>query len=210
MTFPIVIAGVDEVGIGCIAGPVIAAAVSFRGDFPAGIAHRLNDSKKINSKTRENLYKILVHSPDVHIGVSGASVQEIYTLNIKKAAFLAMQRAIKKLSFSPNLILVDGLSSPVFDCASQPIVKGDGLSHSIAAASIIAKVVRDRLMKKLAQRWSNFGWERNVGYPTAFHKNALKKHGMTPYHRQGYITIKQLSFGIMSEHSEAAIMSKNL
>lgn len=204
------IAGVDEVGMGCIAGPVVAAAVMFGCSIQGDLAQRLDDSKKIRPLLREKIFHDLYRQPQIQIGVAAASVDEILMLNIKGAAFLAMQRAVKKLCPLPQLVIVDGTSAPDFGCAAQPIIKGDGLSFSIAAASIIAKVVRDRLMHRLSKQWQGYGWEKNVGYPTMSHRNALEKQGASPHHRQGFATVKQLSFKINFLKSEAAVMLKDI
>lgn len=202
------IAGVDEVGMGCLAGPVVAAAVMFRGDIPVTLASQLDDSKKLKSETREKIFTELYRLPQARIGVSAASVQEIFSLNIRNAAHLAMKRALGKLSPLPDLVLIDGNNTPDLGKAVQAIVKGDGLSFSIAAASIIAKVVRDRLMHRLSRRWNHYGWEQNVGYPTVFHRQALARHGCSPHHRQGYITVKQLSFDNCFPENEFARMAR--
>ncbi|CAI3937817.1 MULTISPECIES: ribonuclease HII [Commensalibacter] len=210
MHYAIEIAGVDEVGVGCIAGPVVAAAVMFQGLIPKELRCRLDDSKKVKIALREQIFMQLMNLPQTYIGIAAASVAEILVLNIKKAAGLAMQRAVHKLSLSPKLVLVDGNSSPDFGCMAQPIIKGDGLSFSIAAASIVAKVIRDRLMARLSKKWPAYGWDKNVGYPTVFHRQALKEYGCSPHHRQGFITVKQLSFQMNFLNKKAAFVSKML
>lgn len=210
MQYAIEIAGVDEVGIGCIAGPVVAAAVMFQGLLPKDLLHLLDDSKKVKAALREQIFTRLMILPKTYIGIAAASVSEILVLNIKKAAGLAMQRAVQKLSLLPKLVLVDGNSSPDFGCMAQPIIKGDGLSFSIAAASIVAKVIRDRLMSRLAKKWPAYGWDKNVGYPTVFHRHALEVYGCSPHHRQGYITVKQLSFKMNLLNNEAAFVSEKI
>lgn len=188
------IAGVDEVGIGCIAGPVVAAAVVFLDPIPESLLEQLDDSKKIKADMRQKIFLSLSQLSQVKISVAAASVKEIFALNIRNAASLAMQRAIRSFPFLPHLVLVDGTIFPDFGCATQAIIKGDGFSYSIAAASIVAKVVRDRLMHRLARYWDQYGWKHNVGYPTAFHRKALEEFGCSPHHRQGFTTVKQLSF----------------
>lgn len=210
MHYAIEIAGVDEVGVGCIAGPVVAAAVLFQGLLPKDLRYHLDDSKKVKIALREQIFTQLVNLPQTCIGIAAASVSEILVLNIKKAAGLAMQRAIHKLSLSPKLVLVDGNFSPDFGCMAQPIIKGDGLSLSIAAASIIAKVTRDRLMARLSKKWPAYGWDKNVGYPTALHRQALQEYGCSPHHRQGFATVKQLSFKMNFLSNEAAFVSKKI
>lgn len=193
MHYKISIAGVDEVGVGCIAGPVVAAAVMFTGDIPDHILMQLDDSKKVKPEVRQEINRALYQMPQVMIGVAEASVEEIFRLNIRKAASLAMQRAVLQLESHPDLVLVDGICAPELGCTVQSIIKGDGFSYAIAAASIVAKVFRDNLMKDLSKKWDQYGWEHNVGYPTAFHREAVKKHGCSPYHRQGFATISQYS-----------------
>lgn len=210
MHYAIEIAGVDEVGVGCIAGPVVAAAVMIQDVLPKDLRHHLDDSKKVKPMLREQIFARLMQLPRTYIGIAAASVSEIFILNIKKAAGLAMQRAVQKLPLSPKLIMVDGNSSPNFGCMTQPIIKGDGLSFSIAAASIVAKVIRDRLMYRLAKKWPAYGWNKNVGYPTIFHRRALAEYGVSPHHRQGFSTIKQLSFKINLLDNEAAFVSKKI
>lgn len=188
------IAGVDEVGIGSLAGPVVAAAVVFLEPIPDTLLELLDDSKKIKIDLRQKIYGALYQLSQVKISVAAASVREIFALNIRNAASLAMQRAVKKLPFLPGLVLVDGTIFPDFGCATQPIIKGDGFSYSIAAASIVAKVVRDKLMHDLAKRWDKYGWDHNVGYPTLYHRKALEQFGCSPHHRQGFTTVRQYSF----------------
>ncbi|CAI3925250.1 ribonuclease HII [Commensalibacter communis] len=210
MQYAIEIAGVDEVGVGCIAGPVVAAAVMFQGFLPQDLRHNLDDSKRVKPALREQIFARLMDLPQTYIGIAAASVAEILVLNIKKAAALAMKRAVQKLRVLPKLVLVDGNSPPDFECMAQPIIKGDGLSFSIAAASIIAKVIRDRLMARLAKKWPAYGWNKNVGYPTVFHRRALEENGCSPHHRQGFVTIKQLSFKMNLQTNEAAFVSEKL
>ncbi len=203
----IAIAGVDEVGIGCLAGPVVAAAVVFLSDIPNDVLVVLDDSKKVKSSVRQKIYEILYHLPMVKIGVAAASVDEIFILNIRKAASLAMKRAVSNLNLKPDLVLVDGMLFPDFGCMTQAIIKGDGFSYSIAAASIIAKVLRDKLMQGLARKWNYYGWEHNVGYPTVTHREAIKKYGCSPHHRQGFITVRQFSFSMDVDHKAQRIRS---
>lgn len=210
MHYAIEVAGVDEVGIGCIAGPVVAAAVMFQGLLPKDLLHHLDDSKRVKPLLREQIFTRLMNLPQTFVGIAAASVSEIFVLNIKNAAGLAMQRAVRKLSLLPKLVLVDGNSSPDFGCMTQPIVKGDGLSFSIAAASIVAKVIRDRLMSRLSKKWPAYGWDKNVGYPTVFHRQALTEHGCSPHHRQGFVTVKQLSFKMNFQNNGAAFVSKKI
>jgi ribonuclease HII len=182
-----VVAGVDEVGRGPWAGPVVAAAVILNeDDFPDG----LDDSKKLTKRMREQLYEKIREGATV--GIGQASVEEIDALNILQASLLAMRRAIVKLGNVPEAILVDGNKSP--DCWQpvQCIVKGDSRSFSIAAASIVAKVTRDRIMQDLALTFPAYGWERNAGYGTAEHRDALFLVGISPHHRKSFAPIRKL------------------
>lgn len=177
-----IVAGVDEVGRGPLAGPVVAAAVILdRKRIPRGI----DDSKKLTRETREELALKLRAGPHV-IAVGAASVAEIELLNILNATFLAMRRAVLRLGQQPGLVLVDGNRAPPLHLPVQTIVGGDGVSLSIAAASIIAKVVRDRAMLRLGQRYPGFGWHSNVGYGVPFHRQAIATLGPTRHHRRGW------------------------
>ena len=184
------IAGVDEVGRGPLAGPVTAAAVVLN---PESIPDGLNDSKKLSAATRARLMAELTEVADV--SVAHASVAEIDALNILQASHLAMKRAIAGLSQPAGLALIDGNRAPQ-DLAipSRCIVKGDTRSQSIAAASIVAKFRRDRLMADLAQQHPGYGWERNVGYPTAEHKKALQNLGVTPHHRRSFRPVHNILY----------------
>ncbi len=176
------IAGVDEVGRGPLAGPVTAAAVVLD---PGNIPEGLNDSKKLTAKRREGLAAWLADHCDhciVHVGV-----EEIDRLNIYHAAHLAMCKAVAGLKTAPCLALVDGNCVPRdLSCPGQAIVAGDARCVTIAAASILAKVARDRLMADLAQQHPGYGWEANAGYATPAHKRALLDLGVTPYHRRSF------------------------
>ncbi|CRK75277.1 ribonuclease HII [Nereida ignava] len=176
------IIGVDEVGRGPLAGPVVAAAVWLD---PGNIPDGLNDSKKVPLKLRNALAELLPQIADVSIGE--ASVQEIDELNILRASHLAMERAVAGLDVSADFALVDGNLIPR-DLAvpARAVVKGDAISQSIAAASIVAKVRRDQLMLSLAQQYPGYGWEKNQGYPTKAHREALQNLGVTPHHRRSF------------------------
>lgn len=181
------IIGVDEVGRGCLAGPVFAAAIKLDlKKFPIGI----NDSKKINKKKRTELYEILIKHCDYSIGV--ANVDEIEKLNILQASLLAMNRALKKFINDKSIILVDGNFSPSNKKNIRTIIKGDQKCISIAAASIIAKVSRDNLMKNLSVNFPNYDWENNVGYGTKKHMEAIRKFGITVHHRKTFSPIHNL------------------
>ena len=176
------IAGVDEVGRGPLAGPVMACAVILD---PARIPQGLADSKALTAKRRETLFDLIPQVAEV--GYGSASVAEIEALNILAASHLAMCRALADLPRRPDFALIDGNRLPPdLPCAGQAIVKGDARSLSIAAASIMAKVWRDRLMVDLAQQHPGYGWHRNAGYPTAEHLDGLKCHGVTPHHRRTF------------------------
>ncbi len=177
-----VIAGVDEVGRGPLAGPVTAAAVILDiGRIPEGI----NDSKKLSPKRREILAEEIMAGCDWAVG--HASVEEIDALNILRASHLAMCRALAGLRQRPDLALVDGNLLPRdLPMPGQAVVKGDARSLSIAAASLVAKLLRDRIMVDLAQQHPGYGWEVNAGYPTKAHRQALLDLGVTPYHRRSF------------------------
>lgn len=184
------IAGVDEAGRGPWAGPVYAAAVILdRANLPEG----LNDSKKLSPKKRAFLYDQIMQSAQVGIGV--ANVAEIDALNILAATFVAMERAVEALPSAPDLALIDGNRTPQgLAVPSQTVVKGDARSLSIAAASIIAKVARDREMEKLAEEFPHYGWHRNKGYGTKEHRVSLLQHGPTPYHRHSFKPIHNMLY----------------
>lgn len=176
------VAGVDEAGRGPLAGPVVAAAVVFR---PGAIPDGLRDSKALTApKRRELLHDIIEMAV---IGIGEASVEEIDTINILRASHMAMCRAIDALPSLPDHVLIDGNLLPRdLVCPGTPIVKGDSLSLSIAAASIVAKTRRDALMWDLAQQYPGYGWDTNQGYPTKCHKDALRNLGVTPHHRRSF------------------------
>ncbi|WP_340109850.1 ribonuclease HII [Pikeienuella sp. HZG-20] len=176
------VAGVDEAGRGPWAGPVVAAAVILD---PATAPSGLNDSKKLSARKREALFAAL--SSVAEIGVGVATVAEIDRLNILRAADLAMARALGALPRAAGFALIDGNRIPPdLPCPARAIVRGDGRSLSIAAASIAAKVTRDRIMADLALRYPEYGWERNAGYGVPAHRSALEAHGVTPHHRRSF------------------------
>ena len=176
------VAGVDEVGRGPLAGPVIAAAVVLD---PHHIPAGLNDSKVLSASRRIAVAREIIASAE--IGLGRAEVAEIDELNILWASQLAMERAVASLSTPPDYVLIDGNRIPSdLPCSAEAIVKGDARSVSIAAASIVAKIRRDAEMLSLAQQHPGYGWERNAGYPTAEHKEGLKSHGVTPFHRRSF------------------------
>ena len=184
------VAGVDEVGRGPLAGPVTAAAVWLD---PESIPEGLNDSKQLSAARREALLEQLLDSADV--SVAHASVEEIDRLNILQASHLAMRRAIADLSVAPDHLLIDGNRLPGnLPQPAQAIVKGDTRALSIAAASIAAKVARDRIMQALAAEYPGYGWETNVGYPTPAHKSALAMLGVTPHHRRSFRPVHNILY----------------
>ena len=172
------IAGVDEVGRGTLAGPVVAAAVIL--DYK-NIPNGIKDSKKISKKNRELISKYILETSIVSIGYSTSI--EIDKINILKASLLAMKRAIEGLEKKPNIVLIDGNYVPDININAKPIVKGDNRSLSIAAASIVAKVYRDNLMTEYSKKYPGYLWEKNSGYGTKEHLEAIKKLGVTPIHR---------------------------
>ena len=189
------VAGVDEAGRGPLAGPVLAACVLFSRGVPGALASLIDDSKALTAASRRACYLELYACPGVEIGVGGASVSEIASLNILQASLLAMRRAVARLPTRPDLVLVDGNRHPGLDCPVQCVVNGDALSLSIAAASIVAKVSRDRLMTRLASRLPQYGWERNAGYATPAHRDALRCFGPSLHHRAGFGLVRQLAAG---------------
>ena len=192
-----IVVGVDEAGRGPWVGPVVAGAVVFVSrDINPYLFENLNDSKKISEKKREELYKVLREEEvkgRLFIGIGEASSKEIDEHNILKATFMAMERAVKSLNTNVDMAVLDGNQCPKnFVCPTKSVIKGDGKSYSIAAASIVAKVYRDRLLKEMALKYPQYGFDKNAGYGTKEHINALKKHGITPEHRMSYKPIKAL------------------
>lgn len=183
-------------GRGPLAGPVVAAAVVFPAGVPRKLAALLDDSKKLSAEQRQVAFAALYASGKAEIAVAAASVAEIDRLNILHAALLAMCRAVARLPGPPDLALVDGNVAPALQCPVRCVVGGDGRCLSIAAASIVAKVVRDRAMARLAVRWPGYGWETNVGYATEFHREALLRLGPSRHHRPAFASVAQLSLGL--------------
>lgn len=189
------VAGVDEAGRGPLAGPVVAAAVVFHAPPPDALAILLDDSKKLDARRREAAFaalRVAMLEGALDAAVGAASAAEIGKLNILRATHLAMARAIGRLRLAPDLALVDGNQPPRLPCAVRCVVKGDSLSLSIAAASILAKVTRDRAMTRLDPRWPGYGFARHAGYPTAAHREALERLGPTPHHRKGFGPVDQM------------------
>ena len=181
------VCGLDEAGRGPLFGDVFAAAVIFeKGFIPDG---EINDSKKLSARQRERLYDVII-SEALACAVASAGVDEIESMNILEASLLAMRRAVKRLDITPDVLLVDGggVMARGFDCRAIPIVGGDGSSVSIAAASILAKVSRDRYMLDMADMYPEYGLDRNKGYGTREHAEALRKYGPTPLHRMSFLS----------------------
>ncbi len=184
------IAGVDEVGRGPLAGPVVAAAVVLNLDI---VPDGLNDSKKLTAKRRAKLEDLIRETADV--AIAEATVEEIDELNILRASHLAMERAVAALNPSPDYLLIDGNMIPKhLKQPSQAVIKGDARSVSIAAASIVAKSWRDRLMVDLAQQHPGYGWETNAGYPSKQHREALQNLGVTPHHRRSFKPVHNILY----------------
>lgn len=182
------VAGIDEAGRGPLAGPVVAAAVILD---PAALPIGLDDSKRLSARARQHLdQEIRVKA--LACAVAQASVEEIDRLNILEASLLAMRRAVRALSYTPDQCLVDGNKDPRLDFPTQCIIKGDQLSLSIAAASILAKVARDKIMVHLAQKWPAYGWERNAGYGVPAHLSALRLVGVSPHHRRSFAPVREI------------------
>jgi len=188
-----IVCGIDEAGRGPLAGPVVAAAVILeRHRFPQMLRRELDDSKALAPDRRLGCYEALwrcVGRGAAHIGVGAASVREIDRLDILRASLLAMARAVEALALVPDTALVDGGIAPPIACPVRTIVKGDPRSFSIAAASVVAKVTRDRIMRALARHYPGYGWETNFGYATAEHGTALRRLGPTPHHRRSFAPV---------------------
>jgi ribonuclease HII len=183
------IVGIDEVGRGCLAGPVITAAVLI--PRHCELLPKVNDSKKLSLKLREKLY-LDIQTQAIDIKIGAASVREIEKINILNASYLAMQRALKRI-YKCDHALIDGLDTHKFDFGTHTaVIGGDGLSYAIACASIIAKVTRDRLMRNLAKHYPGYAWETNMGYGTKAHLQGLETLGITPFHRRTYKPIQNL------------------
>ena len=181
------VAGVDEAGRGPLAGPVVAAAVILNPDhIPAG----LNDSKKLSEAARNALFAEILATAEIGVGV--ADVARIDEMNILHATMWAMTQAIADLEHAPDLALIDGNRCPELDCPANAIVKGDAKAVSIAAASIVAKVTRDRIMRALDQQLPEYGFARHKGYGTAFHLQMLALHGATPHHRSSFAPVRKV------------------
>lgn len=191
------VAGVDEAGRGPWVGPVVAGcAVFLTKNVDEKLLSQLNDSKKLSKAKREMLYDLLLKEQQAGhmlLGIGEASAKEIDEINILNASFLAMKRALEKAcTDKPDMVLVDGNREPkTFGCAVRAVIKGDAKSYSISAASILAKVYRDRLLEEMAKKYPGYGFEKNAGYGTKAHIEGLKKYGVTPEHRRSYAPIKE-------------------
>jgi ribonuclease HII len=202
------LAGVDEVGRGPLAGPVVACAVVMPGDARA--IRGVDDSKQLNAAEREKLAG-RIHERAVALAIGAASVREIDRLNIYHASVLAIRRAITRLKVMPNHVLIDGLSIRTLGIEHTAVVGGDARCHSIACASIVAKVTRDRLMHALAKRHPHYHWETNVGYGTPEHQAGLASHGATRHHRYSFGPVGQLSLALsVAPREEASALADAL
>lgn len=178
-----IVCGVDEAGRGPLAGPVCAAAVI----LPDGLViEGLDDSKKLTEKKRDALYDVICEEA-IAYGIAFASVEEIEEMNILQATFLAMKRAVESLSVKPDLALVDGNQKPNLEIQARTLVKGDAKSPSIAAASILAKVTRDRLMTEIAEQYPEYEFSKHKGYGTKLHYEKIMEHGISPVHRRSFL-----------------------
>lgn len=193
-----IVAGVDEAGRGPWAGPVVAAAVILdRANAPEGV----RDSKTLTEKRRRELAAALWKSARIGVGV--ASVEEIDTMNILRASLLAMARAVANLPLAPAIAIVDGHIKPKLRCPAYTVIKGDAKSMSIAAASIIAKTVRDRMMLELARDYPEYGWRSNKGYGAPAHREALDRYGVTPHHRRSFAPVHNM----LCEDASASLLA---
>jgi ribonuclease HII len=188
------VVGLDEVGIGCWAGAVFAGAAYVPFTTDSDFLTLLNDSKKLSAKKRKQIFE-LYQSVGIKWSVASASLEEITTLNIRGAALKAMERAYHTLGITAQMALIDGTMIPQLPCSTQAVTKGDQRSYSIAAASIATKVVRDSYMQELHRDYPVYGWDRNAGYGTKSHQEALQQWGISPYHRRTYTPIKTLIAG---------------
>ena len=188
----VIIAGVDEAGRGPLAGPVVAAAVILERDqLSTVLQNTLDDSKKMRPAVRMDLYQELRRT--TRFGVGQASVNEIDTQNILQASLLAMYRAVTNLGYpSPHCALIDGNQEPLLNCPAQCVIRGDSQSFSIAAASVIAKVTRDKIMMDLDYHYPGYGWDRNFGYGTQEHRSAIARLGITTQHRRSFAPIRKM------------------
>src|SRR5688572_12404077 len=193
------LAGMDEVGRGPLAGPVVACAVVMPADQRA--MPGINDSKQLTARKRDELVT-RIRDRAIAIGIGAASVREIDRLNIYQASVLAMRRALRRLTVTPNHVVVDGKSIRTLDVRHTAVVRGDSRCYSIACASIVAKITRDRVMHSLARRYPNYRWDQNVGYATSLHLKGISAHGITPHHRKSFMPVSQISLDFSGEMAE--------
>lgn len=190
------VAGLDEAGRGPLAGPVVAVALVFDRAFVCSRQHdlfaALTDSKQLTEAQRNRFYRLLMESPHVEVGLGASGPEEIDAVNILRATHLAMARAVANLLHPPDHILVDGLFVPGLLCSSTPIVDGDAKSLSIAAASVIAKVSRDDMMRDLDRQYPEYGFAEHKGYGTKAHTQALLDHGPSPVHRKTFRPVREI------------------
>jgi len=186
-----IVAGVDEAGRGPLAGPVVVAAVVLNPDRPI---EGLDDSKKLNEKRREELFSLIIER-SLAWSVVEIEPAEIDRINILQATLLGMKQAVEQLLPPPSLALIDGNQAPQLDCTVRTIVQGDSLEPAISAASILAKVTRDRLMKKLHIDYPDYGFDRHKGYPTADHLARLARYGPCPIHRRSFAPVRKVTAG---------------
>lgn len=191
-------AGIDEAGRGPLAGPVVAAALLVPDPRCAAFPEGTDDSKTLHPDSRESLFAALAPRFEWRIGI--ASVNEVDRLNVLEATMLAIRRAVRALPTLPAMVLIDGNRVPDdLGCAGRAVVGGDGRCMSVAAASIVAKVTRDRIMERLAAEHPEFGWERNRGYATPAHRRAIREWGVTPHHRRSFGTVR----AVLNENPKA-------
>ena len=184
-----VVAGVDEAGRGPWAGPVVAGACILD---PAHVPEGLNDSKKLTAKKREIIFEKLMQHEGHQCAVAIVEADVIDQLNILQATKLAMRNAVEKLNPAPQVVLIDGNQPPALPTKTVAVIKGDAISLSIAAASVLAKVTRDRIMHQLHEQFPHFGWNSNAGYGAKAHQEGLALHGITPHHRRSYAPIRKI------------------
>lgn len=201
------VVGIDEVGRGPLAGPVVAAAVILPRKLSRALQSEIDDSKKLPAAARERL-SLEIHGCAM-VGIGEASVAEIDSINILRAALLAMRRAVAALPVQPDHALVDGRENPGLAIPCDLVIGGDGIHLSIAAASIVAKVARDRTMAALAALHPEYGWESNAGYATPAHRRALSLHGPTAHHRRSFAPVRDC-LAQVAESTESSLMPADL
>ncbi len=201
------IAGVDEVGRGPLAGPVVACAVVMPPEKRA--MPGINDSKQLSAKKREVMV-VRIRERAIAIGIGAASVREIDRYNIYQASVLAIRRALRRLPLTPDHVVVDGRFIRTLDTVHTAVVHGDARCYSIACASIVAKITRDRVMRALARRHPGYRWEHNVGYATAGHLQGIADIGITPHHRRSFLPVRQLFLDFGSARADVVVDADRL